>query len=101
MYLRDLRAGVTERVSLTTAGKQYAIAYAPSLSADGRYVAFVARDTNLTAAAIRVRDRLNRQTETLEVTGLNTHGGPLLSGDGRYLVYLNFERLVTYDRTTG
>jgi hypothetical protein len=101
VYLRDLRAGVTERVSLTSAGQQYAIAYAPSLSADGRYVAFVARDTNLSAAAIHVRDRLTRQTQTREVAGLSTRGGPLLSGDGRYLVYLNFERLLAYDRATG
>jgi hypothetical protein len=99
VFLRDLKAHTTELVSLTSDSRQYILAAMPSLSADGRYVAFFAADNDGNGFMIRVRDRLTRQTASRAARGLV--GAPLISANGRYLVYGNFQRIVTYDRTTG
>jgi Tol biopolymer transport system component len=42
VYLRDLAAGTVTRISVDEAGRQFAQAYRPRLSGNGRFVAFVA-----------------------------------------------------------
>ncbi len=47
-FVRDRATGTTERVSLSSAGVQGdGDSFSPSISADGRYVAFRSHDTNL------------------------------------------------------
>jgi uncharacterized repeat protein (TIGR01451 family) len=97
--------GFTELVSLSTAGVQGdQDSQTPSISSDGRFVAFVslaenlvAGDTNL-APDVFVRDRLLGTTERVSVSSsgregnggsglLNLMGGPSISGDGRFVAF--------------
>jgi Tol biopolymer transport system component len=58
IFVRDNQTGATTRVSVTTAGDQAeGGSYSPSISADGRYVAFLSDATNLVAGDTnRLRD---------------------------------------------
>jgi Tol biopolymer transport system component len=100
VFLRDLRTQTTELVSLTSDEHQYRIAVGGSPSADGRYVAFFTEGNDGNLNTIRVRDRLTKQTFSHLAKGLGA-SRPLLSADGRFLVYKNFQHLVAFDRTTG
>jgi len=92
-------AGQTERVSIDSAGVGGSGAsQSPSISADGRYVAFhssasdlVSGDTNLDYDVF-VRDRQNGTTERVSVDSLGTEGDSAsfyasISADGRYVVF--------------
>ena len=99
VFVRDLQAGAIERVSLDSNGNQgNARAESPSLSGDGRYVAFSSRADNLVAgdtnahADIFVRDRLLAATSlvSLGTTGEPSNGDsgrPSISHDGRYVAF--------------
>ena len=109
--------GFTELVSLSSAGVQGdQDSEAPSISSDGRFVAFasfaenlVPGDTNLTAD-IFVRDRLLGTTERVSVSSrgtegddtsgiLNLMGGPSISADGRFVAFSSMAtNLVAGDR---
>ena len=100
VFLRDRSRGTTRRVSLTsTEGQLSAYSYGPpSLSAGGRYVAF------LNGGSALVRDRTAGTTEEVSV-GNGTSGGgrdsdsaPVrISGNGRYVVFTSFSALVPGD----
>lgn len=98
VYLRDRTAGTTEIVSRATgADGAVAAAHSPSISRDGRFVAFVtnaalvAEDTN-GAADVYVRDRTNQTTELCSRKPDGSLPGnaqtPALSGDGRYVAFV-------------
>ena len=81
MYLRDLNARMTERVSVGSAGEQGddPSGY-PSISADGRFVAFDTLATNFTPGpgslfAVYLRDRLTQTTELISVGPAGEHVG--------------------------
>jgi Tol biopolymer transport system component len=90
---------VTERVSVDPAGAQANNASSlPALSADGRYVAFMARATNLVpgdtngALDVFVRDRVAQVTRRVSVgrggaQANNASSQPALSADGRYVAF--------------
>jgi Tol biopolymer transport system component len=70
----------------------------PSISADGRYVAFVSFATNITAgdlntkADVFVRDRVAGTTELVSVSSAGVQGNlnsvsPSISADGRYVAF--------------
>jgi CSLREA domain-containing protein len=97
--LSFLAAGTTERVSITSGGTQGAASsFDPSISADGRYVAFitgaalVADDTNNQDDAY-VRDRQTGTTERVSVDAsgaqvdAGTTGAVSISDDGRYVAF--------------
>jgi len=99
IFVRDLQTGTTERVSVDSAGSEANSESAePSLSADGRFVAFVsdasnlvAGDTNL-AIDIFVRDRLLGTTERVSVDSAGAQGNsdcnlPSISSDGRFVAF--------------
>ena len=99
VFVRDRLSGQTERISLDSSGTQgNGESVFPSISADGRYVAYtsiasnlVAGDTNDAADAF-VHDRLSGQTERIsrDLSGTQGNGGsfaPALSADGRYVAY--------------
>jgi len=99
LLLRDLAAGVTTRVNVSSAGAQAnGISYAGTLSADGRRVAFHSAATNLVAGDtngfwdIFVHDVPTGVTTRAVVSSSggqpNGHcAAPSFSGDGRYVAF--------------
>lgn len=119
VFVRDRVSGTTEMVS-TNANKT---SFFPSISADGRYVAFasladnlVAGDTN-NAFDIFVKDRrtgvIERITGSGGVESDNESRYPAISADGRYVAFLSYAAnlvpgdtngsgdIFVFDRTTG
>lgn len=99
VFVRDVRNGHTERVSVGTGGVQGdAFSSGGSVSADGRYVAFSSDSDNLVpgdangTSDVFVRDRLTGRTERL-TTGdpaQQQPGGsdsPSISWNGRYVAF--------------
>src|SRR5207253_1163244 len=97
IFIRDTQTGSTTRLSVDSAGAQSnGASYWPSISVDGRYVAFesyasnlVAGDTN-GAGDIFVRDRQTNTTERVSIAtgGTEANGAslnPAISADGRYV----------------
>lgn len=98
-------AGFTELISLSSAGVQGdQDSELPSVSADGRFVAFASLSDNLVSgdtngqSDIFVRDRLTGTTERVSVSStgrqgdgnsglLNGMGSPSISADGRFVVF--------------
>jgi hypothetical protein len=100
IFLRDLQAATTERVSLTTSGGESngAAGVFGSISDDGRYVAFDSVATNLVAsdtngvADVFVRDRQGATTERLSVSTAGSQGNASstissISDDGRFVEF--------------
>ncbi len=99
IFVRDLQTGQIRRVSVNTKGTEAnGASIDPSLSADGRFVAFSSAATNLVpgdtngAKDIFVHDRQTRVTNRVSLrTGVaQARGGsyaPVLSGDGRLVAF--------------
>jgi Tol biopolymer transport system component len=97
VYLRDVQAGTTEGISTVTTGF-VRHSGAPTISADGRFVAFqswddglVPGDTN-TRFDIFVLDRSTGTVERVSVTDAGVEGnndslGPSMSADGRFVAF--------------
>jgi hypothetical protein len=91
VYAVDLNTMKMEIVSVSSSGQLFTISsYSPSVSADGRYVAFQ------NANGIFVRDRVKGETERVSVSsdGMPAGGGgsdrPFISGDGRYVLFSSY-----------
>src|SRR5882672_9252426 len=110
VFVRDRQLGTTERVSVDSAGAQGTDgSYSPSISADGRWVAFYSFANNLVAsdtnpnADIFVRDRVNGTTEIASVATNGTAADsyshyPSISADGRIVAFhSNASNLVAND----
>lgn len=104
IYVRDRQTGTMECVSLAPAGTPADCdCNSHSMSADGRYVAFVTESTNLVPGTsngclqVYVRDRQAGTTECVSVSpeglpGYNDgeitgSGSPAISADGRYVAF--------------
>jgi hypothetical protein len=99
IFVRDRIGGTTQRVSVDSAGVEGDDSSTfPSLSSDGRFVAFQSRATNLVpndinaAIDVFVRDRQSSTTERVSVStaGVNANyqsQNASISGDGRYVVF--------------
>jgi hypothetical protein len=92
-YVRDRSAGTTSRLFPESAGlPQYTMVYDLSMSDDGDVVTFVTNmplvpeDTD-NAASAYVYDR---PTNTFTLPGPGTQESPRLSGDGKFLAYLQY-----------
>ena len=97
IFVHDRNTGITTRVSLNTDGTQSnSLSSSPSISADGRYVAFASPATNLVAGDtngvqdVFVHDRNTGVTTLVSLNmdgsqGKNHSGGSSLSLDGRYV----------------
>jgi Tol biopolymer transport system component len=108
VYLRDRQTGAVERASVGTGGGQSSgfsgNANNPSVSADGRFVAFGSLSSNLVAGDTNgvfdrfVRDRASNTTFRISVTSAgaqsDTEGGstgdPQISDDGSNIVFSSF-----------
>ena len=101
VFVHDRQTGVTERVSVDSTGAEAnGLSSGGSISADGRYVAFVSSATNLVlgdtngVSDIFVNDRQTGVTKRVSVWGTfgggqanGWSGSPAISGDGRYVAF--------------
>jgi len=99
IFVHDRQTGETTRVSVASDGSQaYNGSYWPSISADGRYVAFPSNATNLVSGDtnnqkdIFVHDRQTGETTRVSVASdgsqaNNTSDHPTISADGRYVTF--------------
>jgi Tol biopolymer transport system component len=99
IFVRDRETSRTRRVSVSSDGiESDGFSNAPSISADGRFVAFVSRGSNLVsgdlnaAIDIFVRDRETARTRRVSVSsaGVESNGNsssPSISADGRYVAF--------------
>jgi Tol biopolymer transport system component len=99
VYLDDLKTGARTTVSVSaTGGPADGSSFSPSISSDGRYVAFVSEATNLVrhdrnkVADVYVRDTVAGITELISRTPSGDAGNapsrhPGLSGDGRIVIF--------------
>jgi WD40-like Beta Propeller Repeat len=99
VYVRDVRGGVTERISGPPGGGPAdGVAEGPSISANGRYVAFESAASNLVAGDdgrftdVFRRDRRTGTTELVSVTPAGTPGGDVsgqaaISADGQMVAF--------------
>jgi uncharacterized repeat protein (TIGR01451 family) len=118
-FVRDRLTGTTERVSVDSHGREgdgasgvIGIRSLPSLSGDGRFVAFESNATNLVAGDTSpVRDIYvaDRQAGTLERVSVNGNGvggedssfEPAITSDGRFVAFESFaSNLVPGDDAT-
>lgn len=116
VFIHDRQGGTTERVSVASDGAQANDASgSPSISADGRYVAFQSQASNLVAGDtnaamdIFVRDRVTGTTERVSLDAAGNEGIrdnpnaaptstlPAISADGRLVVFESWARLVPDD----
>jgi Tol biopolymer transport system component len=90
VVVRDLVSGVASIVPAPAPG---GLAYEPSLSANGRWVAFSARPGGDRRTQVYVRDRLTGDTELVSrgsgngPPGVGASSHPSLSGDGRLVAF--------------
>jgi Tol biopolymer transport system component len=126
VFVHDRETGSTTRESLSSSGTQAdAISGSPSISSDGRFLAFASSASNLVASAtasaagIYVRDRDTGTTTRVSVdsSGLEGNGDssdPSISSDGRFVAFESAARnlvvpdtnqdtadIYVHDRTTG
>ncbi|MBC7820098.1 MAG: PD40 domain-containing protein [Planctomycetaceae bacterium] len=100
VFLRDLQAGTTERVSVNIAGVEgdNDSQHPASISADGRYVAFPSYSTDLVNGDsngkidVFVRDRTAGTTERVSVNSAEVQGNghsdiAAISPDGRFVAF--------------
>jgi uncharacterized repeat protein (TIGR01451 family) len=108
VFVRDRLLGTTERVSVSSSGRQgdgdsglLDLMGGPSVSGDGRYVAFSSEATNLVrgdrngTADVFVRDRVTGATTRVSVAsdGAEANAGgtePAISRDGRFVAFVSF-----------
>jgi Tol biopolymer transport system component len=99
VFLRDRQIGATERISIRTDfGQANGTSALPSISANGRYVAFVSEATNLVAGDtnaqwdVFVHDRRFGTTERVSIAmdgaqGNGASSQATISSDGRFVVF--------------
>ena len=85
VFLRDRRIGKTDFISGITKGR----IRSATLSANGRYVAYIADPVSTTITTLYVYDRLTKVSRTVPaaVSNLTTINGLTSSADGRYLAF--------------
>ena len=117
VFVRDLHAGVTTRVNLDSSGNQvesqgFTGSGPPSISADGRFVAFPSWASNLVPGDtndrldVFVRDRQTNFTVRVSLDSLGRQGNgdsaaPSISADGRYVAFISGARNLVPGDTNG
>ncbi|MDO8963191.1 MAG: hypothetical protein Q7W30_01730 [Coriobacteriia bacterium] len=107
VFVHDTATGETTRVSLSDGGDEIPIdSVDPSISDDGRFVAFASNGTTLTAGDtnraydVFVRDRVAGRTVAVSVGAGGVPVGawtPSISGSGRYVAFSSIAPLVAGD----
>jgi Tol biopolymer transport system component len=122
VFVHDRQTGVTKRISVASDGAQGdGGSGEPSISVDGRFVAFSSQATNLVSGDtngwfeeygyvlldVFVHDRQTGMTERVSVASDGTQGdeesmGPSISGEGRFVAFLSWaSNLAPGDSTSG
>ncbi|MBC7286505.1 MAG: PD40 domain-containing protein [Armatimonadetes bacterium] len=101
VFVRDMALRRTDRVSVSSSGEQgNGYSWAPSISANGRYVAFCSLASNLVqgdtnrCGDVFVHDRKSGRTVRVSVSskGEQANGeswGPCISRDGRFVAFIS------------
>lgn len=110
VFVRDMQTGETKRVSISSAGAEGdGFSRYPSISSNGRYVAFESNSTNFAAndtntyTDIFVHDRQTGETSRVSVSSNGTQAtsssrSPSISTDGRFVAWeSNANNLVAGD----
>lgn len=110
IFVRNRETGLTERVSVSSSGEQANDqSYAPAISADGRYVTFVSRASNLTTngpswSGLFIHDRQTRITQRI-LNPPAAKGQYSITPDARFIAYTSLSNgrysINVYDRQTG
>ena len=99
VFVHDRRNGETQRVSLASDGTQgNGLSGGPSISADGRFVAFASEASNLVNGDtngildVFVHNRQNGETQRISLASDGTQGNgasstPSISTDGRFVAF--------------
>jgi uncharacterized repeat protein (TIGR01451 family) len=112
IFVHDRTTGQTTRVSVDSAGNQGSLeSRYPAISADGRYVAFQSKASNLVAndtgwEDIFVHDRTTSQTTRVSVdsTGAQSNGMSYfssISADGRFVAFQSLASNLVANDTNG
>jgi len=109
IFVRDRQAGTTQRASVSTLGVEAdRDCYSPTISGDGRFVAFQTKSGNLVAGDTDQNSDVfthDLQSGVTEMVSLNYFGGqvsgecynPSLSASGQFIAFDTFEALVLGD----
>ena len=109
LFLRDLVAGTTARISVGSNGEQANdSSWEPAISGDDRFVAFDSSASNLVPGDtngwpdVFVRDLATQHTTRVSVTTSGVQGSsqssiPAISDDGRSIVFYSYTNLVPDD----
>jgi len=103
VFVRELQAGTTTLISLNTAGTSgNSDSYEPTISADGRYIAFSSSASDLVvgdnngSGHIFVRDLqagttilVSKRTDNTPAVGMSY--SPSISADGRYVAFASID----------
>jgi Tol biopolymer transport system component len=108
MFVHDRTTGTTEQISESSPGNS-ALAAEPSISDDGRFIAYSALGGRSDPATrqIYLYDRSTADSILVSTRSSTSTGGdaasfaPTLSGDGRYLVFLSYATDLGVNPTTG
>lgn len=104
VFVRDRTTSTTTRVSVSSGGEQgNRVSALPSISADGRFVAFVSLAANLVPGDtngkidVFVHDRATGKTTRVSVSGAEAQAddesgfeAPAISADGRYVAFSSY-----------
>ncbi len=113
VFDHDRQTGQTTRVSVDSAGGQgNNSSYFPSISSDGRYVAFTGFASNLVPGDtngwhdVFIHDRQTGQTtrvsvDSAGVQGIDNSSSPSISSDGRYVAFESGSRNLVPGDTNG
>jgi len=118
IFVRDLQINTTTRVSVASDGTEAndhsydAISYPPSISENGRYVAFASNASNLVpndtngVRDIFVHDTLNQRTKRISIASDGTEANsvssyPFISANGRYVGFSSGATTLTNGDTNG
>jgi Tol biopolymer transport system component len=113
VFVHDRLTGQTTRVSVASDGTEgNGHSESPSISADGRYVAFASYASNLVPGDtngvmdVFVHDRLTGQTTRVSVASDGTQGNgesryPSISADGRYVAFMSYASNLVPGDTNG
>jgi Tol biopolymer transport system component len=113
IFVHDTITNTTRRISVATEGTQgNAYSYFPSISANGRYVAFYSKASNLVSGDtngsldIFVYDTVSNTTRRVSVDSNGTQGNgssssPSISADGRYVAFDSYASNLVSGDTNG
>ena len=113
IFVHDRQTAQTTRVSVSSTGVQgNSISYNPSISSDGRYIAFESDSSNLVANDdngsydIFLHDRQTAQTTRVSVSSAGVQGdldsfSPSISSDGRFVAFDSTAMNLVTDDSTG